>query len=82
MQKRIWVWVLLVKKKLVLKDSLRFSRWEDEAEEIEAGTSTSTKGKFDRSQPNDRTVKIPLKKQKNKCEKLPFIHKVSTSTKT
>jgi hypothetical protein len=33
-------------------------------------------------QPNEKTFKSPLKKQKNKREKLLVVRKVSTSTKT
>jgi hypothetical protein len=49
---------------------------------MEEGTHTSSKGKLDRSQPNDQTIESPLKKFKKKCKKLPIVKRVSNSTKT
>jgi hypothetical protein len=49
---------------------------------MEEGTHTSSKGQLNRSQPNDQTIESPLKKFKNKCEKLLISKRVFNSTKT
>jgi hypothetical protein len=61
--------------KQALEVSLRFFQWEEEEEGeeeeeeeeedmVDESTSTSSKGKYDMEQPNDKTIESPLKKQK------------------
>jgi hypothetical protein len=49
---------------------------------MEEGTHTSSKGKSNRSQPNDQIVESPLKKFKKKRENLLIVKRVSHATKT
>jgi hypothetical protein len=64
---------------MMLENNLRFSRWEDEeeeeGEETKVGTSTFSKGRSNRSEPNDQIVKSPLKKPKKNVKICPLFTK-------